>query len=153
MLHQDEKLGLLAPVLLLAFAAVNFIVPSSFWMVVDRMDVHDSVEGQQITMDYERVIKRSFAADWRVKIRRASGDGLEWVCSTPVAREDYDSRSRPPRPVTLEWFTWTDARCYTLPPGQYHITATWEINPAGIAAMLFRRTITMSDTFVVEPAR
>lgn len=152
MLFRDEKLGLLAPLFLLVFAAFNFTVPASFWMQVHRLDVLDTKAGEPILIEYDRTIRRAFTADWRVKIRRATGDGLEWVCATPSAREDYDSQSRLPEPVTLQWFAWTDERCYNLTPGQYSITASWEINPSGIAALFFRRTVSQTDTFIIEAA-
>lgn len=152
MLYEDEKLGLLIPAFLLGFAGLNFIMPASSWFSVNSLDVHDAVEGDQIIVDYDRTIRRSFTADWRVKIRREAGDGLEWVCATKPHREDYDLKSRLPEPVTLEWFAWTDPRCYELPAGDYEITAIWQLNPGGIASLLFSRTVTMTDQFKIMGA-
>lgn len=151
MLYRDEKYGLGGTLFLLLFAALNFAVPASFWFSVTAVDVLDGEQGQPMIMEYDRTIRRAFTADWRVKIRRHSGDGLEWVCATPVQREDYDRRSRKPDPVTLEWFAWTDPRCYDLDPGDYTLTVTWEINPSGLAALMFRRTVSMTDNFRVLP--
>ena len=150
--YRDEKLGLSLAAVLLFFAAANFAIPSSFWMSVQKLDVLDAKQGEEILIDYERTLRRPFVADWRVKIRRVTGDGLEWVCATPVAREDYDTASRLPRPVTLRWFAWTDERCYNLGPGQYVLSATWEINPDGLATLFFRRTVTRTDTFTIGGA-
>ena len=152
MLYTDEKLGLWVPIALLLFAAINFAVPSGFWFRVDRLDVRDGVYGQPIIADYEREIVRPFTADWRIKIRRASGDGLEWVCASPLQREDYDDRSRKPQPVTLEWLAWTDPRCYELTPGDYVITVTWELNPDGLQSLFLRRTVSVTDSFTIEAA-
>lgn len=153
MLYRDEKLGLLAPVFLLGFAAMNFVLPASYWMKVNNFDVLNGIEGSPVLIDYDRTIKRNFVGDWRIKVRRFSGDGLEWICATTPSREDYDPKTVLPEPVTLEWFAWSDDRCYDLPAGEYEITATWEINPVGMASVLFRRTLSVTDTFSVEAQR
>lgn len=151
--YRDERAGLSVVAFMLMFAVVGFVLRGDFWMTVEKMDVQDAIEGEPILIDYERTIRRPFTADWRVQVRRVTGDGLEWVCATPVAREDYDARSRLPRPVTLAWFAWTDPRCHNLTPGQYEISAAWEVNPDGLASILFRRTVRATDTFTIRPAK
>ena len=150
--YRDEKWGLSLAAVLIFFTAANVFVRDDFWMSVQKMDVLDTKAGEEILIDYERTLRRPFTADWRVKIRRVTDGGLEWVCATPVSREDYDAKSTIPQPVTLRWFAWTDERCYDLGPGQYVISATWEINPDGFATLFFRRTVTKTDTFTIGGA-
>lgn len=150
--YRDEKAGLSVAGLMLIFAVLGFALRADFWMTVEKLDVQDVTQGEPILIDYSRTIRRPFTADWRVKVRRFTDDGLEWVCATPISREDYDAKSRLPRPVTLQWFAWTDPRCYDLQPGRYEIAATWEINPDGLASIMFRRTARVTDTFTIRPA-
>ena len=145
----NEILGLL---LLAAYTAIHFLLPSSFWFTVDKFDVLDSIEGDVIEVDYKRTIKREYVADWRVIVRRETEGGYEQVCSSPVHRQDYDPEQVLKKPVTLKWLAFTDSRCYELPAGKYVVTIAWDINPVLPGALLLSRTERVSDRFsVVAP--
>ena len=142
----NELLGLF---LLAGYVAIHFLLPTDFWFTVNRFDVRDTIEGEPILVDYDRTIKRPYTADWRIRVRRDTGAGYEQVCSSNTHRQEYDPDNRLPDPVTLEWLAFTDPDCYDLPPGDYSITVTWDINPIMPAAILLSRTARVSDRFSV----
>lgn len=145
----NEVLGL---ILLAGYALIHFALPTSFWFTVDLFDVQDTIKGQPIIVDYERTINRPYVADWRIRVRRDTGDGFVQVCSSDTHRQDYDPDNRLPEPVTLEWLAFTDPYCYDLPPGDYLISIAWDINPTMPGAILLSRSARISDRFsVVAP--
>ena len=142
----NELLGLF---LLASYVAIHFLLPTDFWFTVNRFDIRDTIEGEPITVDYDRTIKRQYTADWRIKVRRDTGAGFEQVCSSDTHRQDYDPDVRLPDLVTLEWFAFTDPDCYNLTAGDYSITVTWDINPVMPGAILLSRSARVSDRFSV----
>lgn len=147
-LHRDELVGLFLALLMILWAASHAVMRSDYWFEVVAFDVRDVTYGDPITIHYERKIARQFSADWRVNVRRKTDRGLEFVCSSPTRRDDYEPTAVLPEPVTLEWFAFTDPRCFTLHPGQYQITVTWDLNHD---SLIFHRTVRVSDEFEVAP--
>lgn len=145
----DETIGVAVAIVLIVASALFFGVRSGYWLTVERLDVQDSRVGDSdIIIDYQRTIHRRFAADWNVSIDREGPDGLDWVCTSPVQHDVYEVKAKLPEPVTLEWFAWSDKRCYDLAPGTYHITAHWEINPE---SLFLKRSVSATDVFTVLP--
>ena len=65
-----ETLGPIFAVFMLSIFAVGILFPASFWFEVERIDIHDGIAGQPVTVDYARTIHRPFVADWRGKVWR-----------------------------------------------------------------------------------
>jgi hypothetical protein len=148
-LHVDEKIGVPLMTLMAAVVAFLFLTPAGFWFRVDRMDVLDAATAGQITIDYDRTIRRDFHGEWRATIRRQRDNGWEVVCSTDWTPNDYQIDAVLPEPVTLEWFLWTDPQCYQLGPGAYEASVTWVVNPG---SWVFERKVRRTDGFLVYGA-
>jgi hypothetical protein len=145
-LHVDEKFGVPLVALIAAIVAFLFITPASFWFRVDRMDIRDAARWQDVTVDYQRTIRRNFDGAWRAMIRREVDGGWEVICATDWQPNDYQTDAALPEPVTLEWMVWTEPDCYRLAPGAYEATVTWTLNPG---SWLFERQVKRSDRFMV----
>ena len=149
-LSVDERLGLPVVLAIALWVLLQFAFPASFWFDVGQVDVHDAENSATAPVDYPRVIERDFDAIWFVKIRRRTDDGWETVCVSPERREPYSTDSvLPAGGPDLEWFVWTEPRCYTLPPGEYDIRAEWTINPG---SWLWERGVVREDTFIIWEA-
>lgn len=132
---------------LLYFAAMIVPLPG-WWLSVQMIHVYDSAAGQPINMEYERTIARDFFGEWSVEIERAERGEWSSYCATPVTRQQYKQYRAVPETVTLEWFAYTNERCYRLPRGVYRIHAVWVVNPG----TPFRRTVeAYSNAFEVLP--
>ena len=128
------------------FAFLSVFPMPSWWMRIDRLDVHDSAEGQPIIVGYDRTISRDFDGKWRVSIWRSLRGEWSSYC-TAEGVQFYRSDSVLPEPVTLEWLAYTRPRCYTLPKGVYQVAVHIEINPDGF----WHRTVDSDrDTFEVR---
>lgn len=135
----DECIGVPVVVSIAVAVAFRFLVPTSFWFSVDQMDIHDATSWQGVEVELDRTIARDFEGAWRIDMRREVPNGWVSVCSTQWQPNGYTTTARLPDPVSLEWFTWVEPRCYTLDdPGRYEVTATWVINPG---SWLFERQI------------
>lgn len=141
----DERIGVPVVVAVAFAVAFRFLVPTSHWFSVDQMDVQDATSWEGVKIDFDRTITRDFFGAWRIDMRKEVPDGWVSVCSTQWQPNNYTTNSALPDPVTLEWFTWVEPRCYQLDePGRYEITATWVINPG---SWLFERQIKRMDRF------
>ena len=111
----------------LAFLAIAFFWPASYWFEVDSVRVLDSKTDEPIRMLVDRRIHREFHGNWSAQVRVQRLDGDQVVC--PASGAQYYKRSSVlPTDVTLEW--WTDGDCKTLPAGRYVVETVWTINPS-----------------------
>ena len=147
----QEKVGVLAALALIAYAAVNFILPSQVWFDVGKMDVLDAPYGKPVIVDFDRFVHRDVTIERRVKVRRKLDRVFQSVCAIPPTREDLVPNETIVRPVYLQFFTGSDASCASLPQGDYHMTVTWEINRVGLAGLFLGRTVTRTDAFSILP--
>jgi hypothetical protein len=148
-LHIDEKIGVPFALIVSLMVAFLFMTPASFWLHVNRMDIQDAATWQDVTVDYDRTIRRDFTGEWRAMIRRQVEGGYEVVCASEWQPNDYQTDAVLPEPVTLEWLLWTAPYCYRLPPGAYEATVTWRINPG---SWLFERETRRTDGFLIYGA-
>ena len=143
-LYKDERLGVVLSILVAIWVAFYFATPASLWFTVRTFDIKDAMTWQQVTIDFDRTIHRTFPGQWVGKVRKREPHGWVTYATTPVSTLVYQDDSKLPVPVTLEWMLWTEPRAYQLPCGEYEVSITWTINPA---SPLFRRDITRSDKF------
>jgi hypothetical protein len=116
-------------------AGVGYVINETYqdnrdgseWMVVSRVLVADTQQGQPIKLFVEREIKKDFTATWSVNIRRVSADALEIAC-TASGGGLYRKEATLPVPITLDWWTFP-VRC-DLTPGQYVLDTVWRIQAA-----------------------
>lgn len=148
-LHVDEKIGVPLVLFIAAVVAFLFLTPAGFWFRVDRLDIRDAAHATDVTVDYERTIRRDFEGAWRATIRREVQNGWEVICSTAWQPQDYQIDAVLPEPVSLQWLVWTDPNCYQLGPGAYEANVTWVINPG---SWFFERQVKRSDRFMIYGA-
>lgn len=148
MTYLDEKLGLSVIGVILAVVAFLFITPASFWFQVSQLDVRDANNSSELTVDFDRTIRREFEGQWRIDVRREVDiNKWEWVCATDWHPQHYVPGAVLPIPVTLEWLAQDNPRCFDLQkPGNYSIDVFWEIWPG---SLLFERHIRRQDTFTI----
>lgn len=147
----QEKVGVLAALALIAYASVNFILPSQVWFDVRKMDVLDAPYGKPVVVDFDRFVHRDVTIDRRVKVRRKIDGVFHGVCSITATRDDLVPNETIVRPVYLQFFTGSDASCASLPQGDYIMTVTWEINRVGLAGLFLGRTVTRTSAFSILP--
>lgn len=140
---KTEFVGLFIAFGVAVWSTLMAVPPVSWWLVVDHITVNDGVAGQPITMDVDRTINRTFEGEWRVEVRRMERGAWESYCTTSTKRQTYEADAALPDPVTLEWWAWTEPRCYSLPEGTYRITTVWTINPG--------RMVERDLSFTTEP--
>ncbi|WP_127524092.1 hypothetical protein [Mesorhizobium sp. Z1-4] len=110
-----------------SLVAVLALPPASFWFDVERVHVHDAVEGSTPLMDVDRTIKRPFRGHWVATVMRKSGNGFYTFC-TANGENDYSPEAQFPDIIDLNWWTWP-TRC-VLPVGTYQLRTLWTIEPA-----------------------
>lgn len=127
------------------YKGLGSIVPGSFWIDVQRIEVTDQLleDGRRVII-YERDLKRNFTGDWVTTedYLDPSTGGFVSV-RTCKGSTEYDITKTPPNPPTLRWLTgritdeerargvfdnckWEYPYNYTqtLPEGQYRVCVT-----------------------------
>lgn len=146
MIGRIEKTSILVAGLMLVGSVLSVFPTPSWWMEIDRLNIHDSAGGP-IIIDYDRAIKRDFTGKWRVEVwREQRGEWSSW-CAAEGTPQEYRPEAVLPRPVTLEWLAYTQPRCYTLPAGTYRVELSIDINPGGFWA---RDVSAQSNAFLVS---
>ena len=120
--------------------------PTSFWLEVKNIKVHDVKVGEPIIMEVDRTIHRPFYADWNVTVRKEEGEGYVINCLNRAAT-DYRIDAKLPNPVTLDW--WSNGACSDLKPGYYIITTSWDIRP-DILGLPKKSLVVESNVFKVK---
>lgn len=133
----------------LTWLFVVWVWPVSWWFEVRDVFVHDSVEGEPITLNVDRVIARDFHGQYNVQIRVIDRDGhIGPVECDGGSGGPYRVGSEMRLPVTMEW--WAAGRCARLPVGTYRAITTWYITPS--FPFLPTKTLTViSNRFAVHP--
>lgn len=111
--------------------------PPSFWFEVERVHVHDAVEGSTPLMEVDREIKRPFRGHWVATVMRKGKTGFYTFCMAR-GENDYSPDSHLPDVVDLNWWTWP-TRCI-LPAGTYQLRTYWSIQPPLLPAKELRIT-------------
>jgi len=135
--------------LLVAGAWVILVVtalwPASYWLQVDYVIVHDTVEGTPPRMSVSRTIKRPFLGSWLATVLERESGGFSAYCPAPGVN-DYRPENVLPDDLDLNW--WTFPKECDLPPGDYKVSTVWMIDPP----LMPRKTIrVMSNVFTVHP--
>lgn len=107
--------------------AITHAWPASWWFEVTRFSVLDSVQGEIVPIDVERVIHRPFDGTWTVLVRRWEEKGWVVECAAHGGGE-YETDALLPAPLTLKW--WTNGECSgaELKPGRYMLITKWIIH-------------------------
>ena len=139
------RIAFIASVLWILAVAVSYAWPTSWWMEVNSVRVADSKVGQPIVMAVDRVIHKSFVAQWGVNVRVVSVDGSYVACAAS-ALSSYVAGAEIPHAVDLGW--WTNNQCATLPVGSYVVHTTWVI--PGIGPLPDKTITVVSNIFKVQ---
>lgn len=127
----------------LAPPLLSAVIPSSLWMVVNKVFVNSTRVGEVQTMEVDRTIYRDFRGSFNVQIRRAEGGGFAPYCSGGEDNLPYRVDATLPDPTTLGWWIGAKdsgpceidtvdlhgkpAQIVRLPPGQYYVITQWTI--------------------------
>ena len=108
--------------LLMAIPAFQKALPSSYWMTVTSIYVHDAVADTQPKMDVDRQINRPFTGKWIVEIERKTIRNTFYLTCMGQGEASYTSDRELPDQLDLEW--WAGRKCL-LPAGEYRVETTW----------------------------
>lgn len=147
----DKRINLGFLILLLAALFPAFIAgiqqwfPPSYWFELDRVYVHDTVEGKPALMEIDRTIHRPVTMEWTVEVNRETMGGFYAYC-VQSGQNDYRPGSSLPAPteLNLDWWTWP--RKCDLPAGRYQVETTYRIRFT-LFEFIIRNT---SNTFTVR---
>lgn len=141
----SQWIVLLVGALLCLIFIFRIAVPAGYWFKVEALDIHSAVRWQEVTVEYDRTIRRQFEGEWRVEVARKAAGGWEEVCATPNNPNTYETDAvlravDPDRPnvVTLEWFVVAPEECFQLPPAEYRLCAVWTVNTDSWLGILTR---------------
>lgn len=140
----DERFGVPFLLLVLAACLAAFMTNAGLYYEIVKFDVLDTNRGERILVDYERVIKRNFEAEWSIDLYR---DGVFVAAARSQGSHTYRTSARLPATVDLAWMTGGAAGFTDLECGDYTVAAVWTINPR---TSLMRRTIEARDDFKVK---
>lgn len=115
------------------------------WFMVNLVHVEDTIEGQVPLMAVNRLVMKSFTADWIVTVRKVTGDGAVVVCLNN-GKSYYTNDAILPKPLTLEW--WLEEPC-KLEPGSYRVDTVWYLELPGYASR--KQVKRSSNVFQVLP--
>jgi hypothetical protein len=120
--------------------------PASMWFEPGPITVADAVAGECPSMTYSRQIHQPFHGVWRVTIRQITAGGPV-VWRVWLGENDYRPDATLPEHLDLGWWLWVDA-C-NLPPGEYDMLSTWQIEPdlPGV-----RTAGVLSNRFTIHPS-
>jgi len=114
-----------------ATAVIIDRLPASHWMTVERLDIRDAAEGETQPIDYERTFHRAFTGRYIVAVWSLTRERLE--CDNESNWVRY-RKGRHKSRVDLRWFM---GRECNLAPGDYELSATWEIAVLGEHTLKF----------------
>lgn len=139
----DEKFGVPALLLILAFCAAAVLTSANHYLEVTTFDLRDAGQGRPVALDYAREIKRDFDATWRVDLYR---DGV-WIATAEAPNvHTYRTTAVLPEHIDLGWLTYGNRRFDNLACGDYSVAVQWFINPESI---IWRRVVEVHDDFRV----
>lgn len=116
------KIVIVGWLLLMAIPAIQKAMPSSYWMAITSIYVHDTVAGTQPKMDVDRHINRPFTGKWIVELERKTIRDTFYLTCMGQGEGSYTADSELPDQLDLEW--WAGRKC-PLPAGEYRIETTW----------------------------
>ncbi|MCP5099879.1 MAG: hypothetical protein GY943_30360 [Chloroflexi bacterium] len=122
-------------------------IPTSYWIEVNRIFVHNTVVGKTPVMEVNRTINREYTAHWTVEIEKQVNGKFQSNCSQS-GTNIYTPGNVLPKgdKLTVDWWTWPK-KC-KLDPGMYRIDTLWVLQ----VGMFKGRTIRhQSNVFTVKP--
>ena len=141
----SQRIVIFMGALLCLVFGFRIAIPAGYWFEVKALEIHSAVRWQDVTVEYDRTIKRQFEGKWRVEVARQAPGGWEEICATPNNPNTYETDAvvqsiDPARPnlVSLEWFVVAPEECFQLPPAQYRLCAVWTVNTDSWLGILTR---------------
>lgn len=125
--NRSDWLWFWAVISIWCFLIVVAVVPATYWLDVERLEIADAYVGESPKIEYRRTIHRPFSGQWMTTVLKLRPDGLYNTVCTGRGHDDYDPSNAPPDDIDLEW--WMGRKC-NLSPGTYFIRTTWWISPA-----------------------
>lgn len=122
-----RKLFHLLPNFLVAGAIVVAVMPGSFWLTVDSVQVLDSKAGKQPIMLVIRTVHIPSPASmmkWHIDVRRVDAPTVNGGYKSDCDAAGNGINDPPPRPP-LDWWTWP-VTC-KLNPGLYIVETEWDV--------------------------
>ena len=100
--------------------------PATHWYDPGRLEIHDTVQGEQIELLYQGGAVRTFFGSYTVIMRDFETQGV--VCEARSGFFTYKPEAERPDPITMEWWAAGDYRCYRPPVGNYITETCWTIS-------------------------
>ena len=140
-----------SPFALVVFVVLfDLVIPNSYWFVVARVHVSDSIVGEAPKMIVARDIVRPFRGHWVATVKKAQNETEKSPFYAECTGEgDRDYRPETVLPIDLDLDWWTDPRKCNLKPGSYIVDTSWIFH-----VMFFERTVrAVSNVFVIKAPR
>lgn len=128
---------------LIVFAVALFL-PAELWINVHSVTISDAAIGEDPTVLVTRDIYQSFRGDYTADIKSIETDYP--VCGKPSGH-NYTAGKRGSFTTKLVEYAGNDARCSTLPPGQYIGKFCWTVLDPFRFRGLGKKTCTSSNIF------
>lgn len=141
-----RKLEVAAWLLAVAYAAIA-LWPASFWYDSGTMRVDDIRQGEQLELIFSGGARRDFIGSYSVIIRDAHSNQV--IVEDRSAPFEYFADSRPPDPLTIEWWAPGSEAMHGLPPGSYIMKTCWTIHGRLFGLMPAKTTCVASNIFRV----
>lgn len=144
-MRRDEKFGVPFLLILMALVIGAVLTSGGRYFEVRKFNLLDARQGERVVLEYDRVIKRDFDADWRVDLYR-NGVWVAEATSPRTHRYRTIAVLPDPKKLDLAWLTYGDPAFDDLACGDYRVVVSWIINPQ---SLLMRRRVEAQDSFVV----
>lgn len=112
--------------MIILFVYIIFAIwPAYFWYETGITVIHDSVEGSSIELLHDGKTKIDFMGGYSVIMRNLKTN--EIVCDARGGPFPYETTSKRPDPLYMEWWAPSDPRCHKPPSGDYVTTTCWKV--------------------------
>ena len=124
------------PMLFLAFyLAAHAAYPFSYYYNVGEIYVDPNPAKQgDVRLRYNGGARVDFIGKYSVIVRKFDDHSI--ACDASSAPFMYETKSKRPAPLTMQWWAPSDARCFNLPAGLYSMETCWTVTNRGWRGLL-----------------
>ena len=126
---------------------VLLVWPLSFWYDAGEVYVPNILEGEQLTLIYDGVVKRDVDIKYQVITREVDTGLIIDESSSNTFR--YRAGTERPHPITIEWWAPESFKSHKLPPGNYTITTCWTATTLFFGLIPQKTSCSKSNIFTV----
>jgi hypothetical protein len=100
--------------------------PASHWYDPGQLVIPTSVAGEPVELFYQGGAVRDFTGRYTVLMRDFQTQ--EIVCEAASGFFPYNTESKRPDPLFMDWWAPSDPRCNAPPAGQMQTTTCWTVS-------------------------